>query len=168
MAVLDPDEIPEIGNVPDSSFETTVESEPDSLALLKNSDMNATSTINPERPRTWAAGYSWDEEKQLGTMTVVFRDDKGGTGVWWNYYDVPYPMWEAFRSAESKGRYLRSSGMDWWSNMGPADTESVGGFKMGQLNAIVMGARRRQAMTGGKVDQGKAMKMNFKGFGNAY
>jgi hypothetical protein len=56
-----------------------------------------TSTTNPRRPRTVAAGY--DRERQ--TLTVVFRD-----GTFYNYYSVAYQMWTAFKAAKSKGKYI--------------------------------------------------------------
>jgi hypothetical protein len=56
-----------------------------------------TSTINPERPRTVAAGY--DRKRQL--LTVVFRD-----GTYYNYYDVTPNQWQMFKSRKSKGRYI--------------------------------------------------------------
>jgi len=56
-----------------------------------------TSTINPDRPRTVAAGYSVDR----AVLTVVFRD-----GTFYNYYDVEESTWGAFKSAVSKGRFI--------------------------------------------------------------
>ncbi len=56
-----------------------------------------TNTTNPDRPRTVAAGY--DKDRQV--ITVVFRD-----GTFYNYYDVPYRMWQGFRMSQSKGRYI--------------------------------------------------------------
>ena len=134
-------------------FQVVEEREPEAPGgHFKNSDLNVTSTIDPTRPRTWAAGYQFDSESENGTLTVVFRDDSGGTGVWWNYYDVPWQMWEEFRDAESKGRYLKASGLDNWHNMGPADPTMLGGWKSSQLNAIVRGARSRQILSGGKMN----------------
>lgn len=113
--------------------------------------LKSTSTINPDRPRTWAAGYALEhEDDEYGTMTVVFRDDKGGTGVWWNYYDVPRDMWTTFKGEESKGRYLKSSGLDEWHNMGLADRSKMGAFKTGSLDAIVTGARNFQRKSNGE------------------
>ena len=57
-----------------------------------------TSTINPERPRTVAAGY--DRSRQV--LTVVFRD-----GTFYNYYDVSAREWQAFKQSKSKGRYIK-------------------------------------------------------------
>lgn len=58
-----------------------------------------TSTINPERPRTVAAGY--DPKRKV--LTVVFRD-----GTFYNYYDVDGNTWMAFKQAQSKGRFIAS------------------------------------------------------------
>jgi len=57
-----------------------------------------TSTINPERPRTVAAGY--DPQRQV--LTVVFRD-----GTFYNYYEVPPEVWGSFRQVTSKGRFIK-------------------------------------------------------------
>lgn len=80
-----------------------------------------TSTINPGRPRTVRAGYNY----KTGTLTVVFRPDGQGKYQWWNYYDVPIDMWEKFRDAPSKGRYLRQSGLDNWPSMGEPDMAAM-------------------------------------------
>lgn len=56
-----------------------------------------TSTINPERPRTVAAGYDPGRE----VLTVVFRD-----GTFYNYYEVDQATWDSFKQAQSKGRYI--------------------------------------------------------------
>lgn len=59
-----------------------------------------TSTINPDRPRTVAAGY--DESRQV--LTVVFRD-----GTFYNYYEVDRAMWDQFKAVQSKGRYIAAN-----------------------------------------------------------
>lgn len=56
-----------------------------------------TSTINPDRPRTVAAGYDFAQRK----LTVVFRD-----GTYYNYFDVPNTLWQNFKRARSKGRFI--------------------------------------------------------------
>lgn len=56
-----------------------------------------TSTTNPERPRTVAAGY----DKQRKCLTVVFRD-----GTYYNYYEVSALQWANFKRARSKGRFI--------------------------------------------------------------
>lgn len=59
-----------------------------------------TSTINPPRPRSTAAGY----DKQRKVLTVVFRD-----GTFYNYYDVTPFMWMNFTRAISKGRFIKKN-----------------------------------------------------------
>jgi KTSC domain len=56
-----------------------------------------TSTTDPERPRTVAAGY--DSKREV--LTVVFRD-----GTFYNYYDVDPSTWDAFKSEQSKGQFI--------------------------------------------------------------
>lgn len=56
-----------------------------------------TSTINPERPRTVAAGY----DRERSVLTVVFRD-----GTFYNYYDVSASTWKNFKQTTSKGRFI--------------------------------------------------------------
>jgi hypothetical protein len=117
--------------------------------------LRGTSTINPQRPRTRAAGYAPDpvlddegniiDYSEYGTMTVVFRGDKPGeVGVWWNYYDIHVNIWEEFKNAQSKGKYLKSSGLDEWGNMGVANQRSMNNFQRGALNAIVAGSKNFQ------------------------
>lgn len=89
--------------------------------------MEVTSSSNPTKPRTVQAGY--DSKKRI--MTVVFRD-----GTWWEYRDVPRDLWDDFRAAESKGRFLRSSGLDNWDDMGPADVGSMPRHRRVQMNDI--------------------------------
>jgi hypothetical protein len=58
-----------------------------------------TSTTNPDRPRTVAAGYDSDEEK----LTVMFRD-----GTLYNYYEVNQNEWNVFKANRSKGAVIHS------------------------------------------------------------
>ena len=74
--------------------------------------MSVTSSSNPTKPRTIKAGYDFKNKK----LTVVFRD-----GTWWEYRNVEPEMWSAFQSAPSKGKFLASSGLNQWDDMGPAD-----------------------------------------------
>jgi hypothetical protein len=60
-----------------------------------------TSTTNPQRPRTVAAGYQYFKAEKSGVLTVVFRD-----GTFWNYYGVPNLVWNNFKTSRSKGRYI--------------------------------------------------------------
>ena len=88
-------------------------------------NLRATTSTNPKRPRTIKAGY----DNKTQTMTVVFRD-----GTWWNYYDVPMYIWQGFVLAESKGKYLASSGLDQWPKMGAADPAGMTSYQRVQLN----------------------------------
>lgn len=56
-----------------------------------------TSTTNPERPRTVAAG--WDGLRKV--LTTVFRD-----GTLYNYYEVDSGTWNNFVRARSKGVFI--------------------------------------------------------------
>ena len=89
--------------------------------------VGTTTSSDPAKPRTLKAGYDYKESK----MVVVFRD-----GTWWEYRGVPNEMWEAFKSAESKGRYLRESGLDSWGDMGPADVTKMPRHQRVQMNSL--------------------------------
>lgn len=108
--------------------------------------IRGTSTTNPQRPRTVAAGY----DRQSQTLTVVFRD-----GKWWNYYDVPEYMWQEFVASESKGKYLRESGLDAWDSMGPANMGALGMFRRARLNYLAKKARKNQVKYGGVQGYGR-------------
>ena len=56
-----------------------------------------TSTTDPARPRTVAAG--WDRKRRV--LTVVFRD-----GTFYNYYEVDAGTWNNFKTAYSKGHFI--------------------------------------------------------------
>ncbi|NBW10072.1 MAG: KTSC domain-containing protein [Caulobacteraceae bacterium] len=81
-----------------------------------SSPMMPTTSTNPSRPRTIKAGYDFSTK----TLTVVFRD-----GTWWEYREVPDFMWYDFMQAESKGKYLKESGLDTWPNAGLADVSKM-------------------------------------------
>ena len=89
--------------------------------------MSVTSSSNPDRPRTLQAGY----DRGSRTLTVIFRD-----GTWWEYRDVPEGLWQAFNAAESKGKFMRSSGLDTWGDMGPADVTNMPRHRRAQMNDI--------------------------------
>jgi len=63
-----------------------------------------TSTTNPSKPRTIAAGYrpGTSEDGSAGTLTVIFRD-----GSYYNYYEVEPYLWQQFKQVKSKGRFIR-------------------------------------------------------------
>lgn len=60
-----------------------------------------TSSTQPERPRTVAAGFEIKHGESLGQVTVVFRD-----GTYYNYFDVSAQEWEGFKAAASKGAFI--------------------------------------------------------------
>ena len=99
--------------------------------------IRATSTSNPKRPRTLRAGY----ESSTGTLTIVFRD-----GTWWNYYKVPESMWNDFRDAQSKGRFLIDSGLNNWPDMGEPNMAQMSQAYIQALSST----RYAQLGTGGK------------------
>lgn len=61
-----------------------------------------TSTSNPFRPRTVAAGWEpYDDNPSVGKLSVIFRD-----GTYYNYYDVTDAEWSRFKAETSKGPML--------------------------------------------------------------
>lgn len=95
-----------------------------------------TSTINPERPRTVAAGY--DEGRQV--LTVVFRD-----GTFYNYYDTDRATWDEFKRAQSKGRYILAN----------LDSHPRGTANMGKSPVLAREQLYRVARTGQLVNDGQ-------------
>jgi len=59
-----------------------------------------TATSNPANPRTSAASY------YSTTQTLVI--EWGDGGVPYAYYDVPPQIWQAFRDADSPGRFINA------------------------------------------------------------
>lgn len=108
----------EVSPKEDSEFEVV-----DATATV----MTTTTSTNPARPRTLKAGYDYENQ----VLTVVFRD-----GTWWEYRDVSPDMWTGFKSSDSKGRFLRDSGLDTWDNMGPADVEAMPKHRRELMNDI--------------------------------
>jgi hypothetical protein len=94
---------------------------------VQDSAVSATTSSNPSRPRTLSAGY--DSKNQV--MTVLFRD-----GQWWEYRGVSPSIWRGFKFADSKGKYLRSSGLDSWGDMGPANVSAMPRHRRVQLNQL--------------------------------
>jgi hypothetical protein len=90
--------------------------QPDELEDTSPADITLvpTSTTNPQRPRTVAAGYDEEEEK----LTVVFRD-----GTFYNYYEVDENEWKAFKANRSKGAIIAQM-LDFHPR-GPADVSSL-------------------------------------------
>lgn len=95
-----------------------------------------TSTINPERPRTVAAGY--DEGRQV--LTVVFRD-----GTFYNYYDVDRGTWDQFKAVQSKGRFIAST----------LDAQPRGTANMSKSPTFAREQLYRVARTGQLVNDGQ-------------
>ena len=78
--------------------------------------METAPTSNPERPRAKSLGYN----SNTNTLYVVFRDN-----TWWEYRNVPVKLWVGIQNSSSTGKYLSKSGLDQWSDMGPADLSSM-------------------------------------------
>ena len=98
-----------------------------------------TSTINPERPRTVAAGYDKTENK----ITVVFRD-----GTFYNYYQVTPQEWQRFKAVVSKGRYIYNY-LDTHPR-GPADVSAISATAR---KAFYRFTRAAQIHYGGRPDK---------------
>jgi hypothetical protein len=109
--------------------------------------LKPTSTTNPSRPRTVAAGY----DRKMFVLTVVFPD-----GTWYNYYDVPENMWNEFKSAESKGRYMNMSGLDSWPDKGEANVGEMSVSRRAALNSVVASARKAQQAGQGIQGRGES------------
>jgi hypothetical protein len=113
-----------------------------------------TTTSNPDRPRTLAAGYDYPHR----TMTVLFRD-----GVLFNFYAVDMREWQSFKSAFSKGVWLEANKPSRMGGGGSWAGEKVTGGQADALaDAIATQARAlqqfrvgRQRFTIGTEDQAK-------------
>jgi hypothetical protein len=124
-------------------------------SIVANISLRPTSTTRPDRPRTVAAGY----DKKNHILTVVFPD-----GTWYNYYDVPEDMWAEFKYAESKGRYMRMSGLDNWPSRGEANVNSMSASSRTKLNTLAVNARaaqqESQGIQGSSYNRGKVVTIN--------
>lgn len=116
--------IPGTAQAPALHAESSTETQAAPMSLIP------TSTINPERPRTTAAGY--DPKRKV--LTVVFRD-----GTLYNYYDVKPTTWGNFARAISKGRNIKKF-LD-GHRRGPASTF---GMPEGHRQALYRAARTAQ------------------------
>lgn len=127
----------DIDYVPGFQPDTEEDTSPADLTLVP------TSSTNPERPRTVAAGYDEDEEK----LTVMFRD-----GTLYNYYEVTKGEWQAFKANRSKGAFIYRV-LD-FKPRGYADDTSIG---RKERQALYRFARGLQSYKGGKISgQSKA------------
>jgi hypothetical protein len=95
-----------------------------------------TSSSNPARPRTVAAGY----DKVREVLTVVFRD-----GTFYNYYEVRPTEWQDFKRRVSKGQYIYQY-LD-FKPRGPANVRSIPAAARKTLYGL---ARLNQLKSGGK------------------
>jgi hypothetical protein len=112
--------------------------------------LKGTSTTNPQKPRTLAAGY--DAKKQI--MTVVFFDN-----TWWNYYGVPQTVWEGFTNAHSKGRFLHDNGFNSGSyDMGPVNRSTQSSRQLTMLDWVVKQSREQQYYSEGLQAYGDVRK----------
>lgn len=126
--------------------------DPDPALAPSKLTLKGTSTTDPSKPRTVAAGY--DPRTQI--MTVVFRD-----GTWWNYYDVPEDIWAGFEQAHSKGEYLKESGLDNWDSMGPANMGALRPNQRAMLNWVARQSGNLQKASGGKQGYGDPRSNQF-------
>ena len=111
-----------------------------------------TTTSNPERPRTVAAGWESYEHRRVaggtddvGVLTVVFRD-----GTYYNYYDVGRGEWMSFRRSRSKGEFIRI-----FLDAKRHGDASVGAPAAAVSEIIYRIARTSQAIRGGGHHPGK-------------
>jgi hypothetical protein len=122
-----------------------------------------TSSINPSRPRTVAAGY--DSARRV--ITVVFRD-----GTFYNYYlaglggAAANRHWQTFKTARSKGQYILVH-LDSMPR-GPASVEHL---PSGAREALYRAARTGQILRGGytgkqKVGSTRGTKAKGKEYGS--
>jgi len=83
---------------------------------VNRGEMRTAPTSNPSRPRAHVISYA----PELNRLIVVFRD-----GTWWQYNNVSTSMWLGLKNSPSTGKYLKTSGLDAWSDMGPADLNDI-------------------------------------------
>lgn len=110
-----------------SEAETSTEDSSFEVVDTGGPAMLPTTSTNPSKPRTLKAGFDYENQ----TLVVVFRD-----GTWWEYRNVPVNLWDGFKAAESKGRYLRESGLDQWDSMGPANIDNMPKHRREALNDL--------------------------------
>ncbi|NBT46647.1 MAG: KTSC domain-containing protein [Actinobacteria bacterium] len=103
-----------------------------------------TSSKNPQRPRTVAAGYDRSRE----TLTVIFRD-----GTFYNYYEVSSSEWLDFKARISKGEYIYKY-LDFHPR-GPANTAKVPSYARAALYRL---ARAGQLQSQGKQGTSRTKK----------
>lgn len=100
-----------------------------------------TSTTNPARPRTVAAG--WDRSRRV--MTVVFRD-----GTFYNYYSVSGLEWNNFKRSRSKGKFIRT-----YLDAKTRGVAAMGTVPQAHQELLYKVARTAQVMKGGYTGRQK-------------
>lgn len=95
----------------------------------------AANTTNPTRPRAKAIAYNFENR----SLYVVFRD-----GTWWEYRNCPVSYFEGLKNTDSTGKYLRESGLDTWSDMGPADIDEMSSERKERLSYAAEASGRLQ------------------------
>lgn len=110
-----------------------------------------TSTTNPNRPRTVAAGY----DKSRKVLTVIFRD-----GTFYNYYGVSGLEWGNFKRSRSKGRFIRT-----YLDAKTRGAAAVGMIPQSHRELLYKVARTSQVMRGGYTGRQKAGSKRGSGIG---
>jgi len=118
-----------LGSPPSTSLVSSVGTGPADIT------QSPTSTTNPNRPRTVAAGY----DTQRKVLTTVFRD-----GTFYNYYGVSSLEWGNFKRARSKGRFIRL-----YLDGKTRGTASMGSVPQAHQELLYKVARTTQVMRGG-------------------
>jgi len=101
-----------------------------------------TSTTDPLRPRTIAAGYDSDGH----VLTVMFRD-----GTLYNYFEVSPTQWYNFRRARSKGRFILT-----YLDQKPRGVAETGNLTPAAAETFARIARTAQTFKGGLNDNHSA------------
>ncbi len=91
-------------------------SKPPAEPQVNRGEMRTAPTSNSARPRAHVIMYA----PEINRLIVVFRD-----GTWWQYNNVSTSMWLGLKNSPSTGKYLKVSGLDSWSDMGPADLNDM-------------------------------------------
>lgn len=118
-----------LGAAPSTALVSSIGSGPADITY------SPTSTTNPERPRTVAAGY--DNSRKV--LTTVFRD-----GTFYNYYGVSGLEWGNFKRSRSKGRFIKM-----YLDAKTRGTASMGSIPEAHQELLYKVARTAQVMKGG-------------------
>lgn len=118
-----------LGTAPSTALVSSIGTGPADITV------SPTSTTNPARPRTVAAGY----DSQRKVLTTIFRD-----GTFYNYYGVSGLEWGNFKRARSKGRFIRL-----YLDGKTRGTASTGAIPEAHQELLYKVARTAQVMKGG-------------------